>query len=998
MVPCHPFVSRPVALCLAILASGALAEALPQKPTAALFLDDLPHFNHALARHIGSQVATSGYDVQPIGCRVLTNESLLDASRFDLLVLVGARSLPASSIGPVERYLNAGGDLLALGLPGWDSPLHQAGGRWITAAEYDRVTRAQPATHLIPQFTNTPISRWTRSAGDVSGKAQYSFGAVDGRFCLHAAVERLSGWDTLATPPLASPFPPGQTLTCFRARGGPATRQIALEWRQDDSSRWIAVVNLTTNWTSCSLAPEAFKPWPVPTSTTNRFDPRRASVFVVGLALSHNALEGARHDFWFADFGTAAHPLGDLLPPAAPHVPRLESLAPSHQCFSVTTPVVVRPDHQQTDFAPPARPPEALVIHDPADLRAFHPRPRGIGFNQDRPFRWEPLLGAYDAKTGDYRGAVSVLIAHFDGPCRGGVWNLYTPDDDAFYRSPATSNCLARALTRMKQGVFLREAGAEHFTLFPDQLFRVGARVVNLDREAISNLNVEIQFLDPESRGQRTVLEGKVSLRPGESKALEQDGLALSHDEETVATSLTLRGQILDRLRHDIATWRPKAQPRFIEATNGGFRLAGKPWKAHGVNYMPSTGIGVSSARFFEHWLAPGSYDPVVIERDLRRIKGLGLNAVSVFIYHESIRAQNLLDFLRRCDRLGLRVNQSLRPGTPMNFRWNEMKELIERYRLAEQDVIFAYDLAWEPSHNDQAHQERAYTALWNEWVLKKHGTISSAEKRWNCGVPRTAPGEPQIRVPTMAQLTSQGDWTPFAADYRLFLDDLLRERYDAARQLVRSTDPHHPVSFRMTCAGDPTYNWEGALQYDFHGLAGGVDIWEPEAYGRIGDWQRVKPGQFTAAYARLCDPSKPLLWAEMGYSVWDNTRMAPDPEKLAFEARYYSDFYRMMKESGADGVFFWWYPGGFRMGENSDFGIINPDGTDRPVTIIIRREGHRFLAAPKPPPPNYWIAIDRDRDPRGLYGIYEAVKDEFWQAIERGNRPGLKWAKTPGP
>ena len=40
---------------------------------------------------------------------------------------------------------------------------------------------------------------------------------------------------------------------------------------------------------------------------------------------------------------------------------------------------------------------------------------------------------------------------------------------------------------------------------------------------------------------------------------------------------------------------------------------------------------------------------------------------------------------------------------------------------------------------------------------------------------------------------------------------------------------------------------------------------------------------------------------------------------------------YRMFIESGADGVFFWWYPGGFRLGENSDFGIINPDGTTDP-------------------------------------------------------------------
>jgi hypothetical protein len=60
------------------------------------------------------------------------------------------------------------------------------------------------------------------------------------------------------------------------------------------------------------------------------------------------------------------------------------------------------------------------------------------------------------------------------------------------------------------------------------------------------------------------------------------------------------------------------------------------------------------------------------------------------------------------------------------------------------------------------------------------------------------------------------------------------------------------------------------------------------EAYGRIGDWDRVKAGRFTADYARLCDPEKPVVWAEMGYDVWDRTPMAPSPGKLAFAARYF--------------------------------------------------------------------------------------------------------------
>lgn len=88
---------------------------------------------------------------------------------------------------------------------------------------------------------------------------------------------------------------------------------------------------------------------------------------------------------------------------------------------------------------------------------------------------------------------------------------------------------------------------------------------------------------------------------------------------------------------------------------------------------------------------------------------------------------------------------------------------------------------------------------------------------------------------------------------------------------------------------------------------------------------------------------------------------------------------------------------GGYRLNEQSDYGIISPDGTDRPVTRVIREWGPKFLAAPKPPPPTVWIAVDRDRDARGLPGLYEAVKGEYWQAVEQGRGVGLKWGRVPG-
>ena len=979
--------------------TNALAATGPEPSRAAVFSDRLPGFDETLARDLGGQVQAAGYVTEFIGSTVLTNPALLAASRYDLLVLPGARSLPTAAAPAIKGYLQQGGDLLALGLPAWQTPLYQAKGKWVSRESYEEEVARQRSQHLIEGFEQADLGRWSRHVGDPSARAEYELAAGDHGKALHVKIGHLGGWETLGSPPLVRPFPPGHTLTCFRAKGTAGTRQLALEWKEENGSRWIATVDLAPGWKDYTLLPDRFKAWPVPEPGEKRglFRPDQAVSCCVGLAMSHTALEGDQHEYWFDELGTAPNPFDDFVPPAEPHVPALESISPGYQCFPITTPVVVRADHQKVAWAEWERMGSGSERQDALSCFGLQPRARGVGFNQERAFRWEPLLAAYDASTRDYRGALAALVVNVEPPFRGSVWAAFTPGEADFYRRPVVTNCLHQVLSRMKRGIFLSEGGSEFFTVFAGQQFKVGARVVNFGKETVSNLQVSVKLLGANGSPRRTVLDGALALAPGETKTAEQAGVTRNTSEAGVAVMLTLAGAPMDGLRHELAEWKPKAKPAFIESRDGGFWLRGKPWKAHGVNYMPSSGIGLANGNYFEAWLGRGAYDPEVIERDLRRVKAMHLNAVSVFVHYESLQAQHLLDLLRRCEALGLHVNQSLRPGTPMDFRWREMKELIEFFRLAQNDTVFAYDLAWEPSHGNHAQQESAYAQLWTNWVLKRYGTVAAAEKVWGSPIPHSALPTPHLEVPPMTQLLRDGEWRKLAADYRLFLDELLREKYSAARALVKSIDPHHAVSFRMSCAGDPTYSWDAALAYDFYGLVDAVDVWEPEAYGRIGDWERVRAGEFTAAYGRLCDARKPLMWAEMGYTVWDPTRMAPDPVKLDFEGHYYADFYRMITESGADGIFFWWYPGGFRLGENSDFGIINPDGTDRPVTKVIRSEGLKFLNARKPSQPDYWITVNRDRDARGLFGMYEAVQADFWKALSDHHRPALKWETQPG-
>ncbi len=434
----------------------------------------------------------AGYATEFVDTTVLTNQTALTVKRYDLLVLPGARSLPLATGPAIQSYLREGGDLLALGLPAWQSPAFRVKGQWMSRQTYEERIAAQRPQHIVEDFDHADLSRWTRSVGAPDAQAVYELAYMGHGKALHVKIAHLGGWDTLASPALSHPFPAGQTLTCFRAKGGPHTRQLALEWREDNGSRWIATVDLTTEWKDYTLLPDRFKAWPVPGpgEKRGRFEPQHAVLCCVGLAMSHTALEGDKHEYWFDDLGTAPNPFGDERPPEEPQVPVLESVSPSYQCFPITTPVVVRADDEKVALEPWEQGPEKGGRRDALPYYGLNPRARGVGFEQGRPYRWEPLLGAYDAVGGEYRGALGALVVNVEPPYRGSVWAVFTPAEASFYREPVVTNCLRQTLARMRRGVFLSEGGSEFFTVFAGQHFSAGARVVNFGRETVSNVRV----------------------------------------------------------------------------------------------------------------------------------------------------------------------------------------------------------------------------------------------------------------------------------------------------------------------------------------------------------------------------------------------------------------------------------------------------------------------------------------------------------------------------
>lgn len=976
-------------LSVLLLASGAVET---RGATAAVLCSKLPGWNSTLAAALSAELNTVGYSVTEIGFSDLCDVSALTPERFNLLVVPDAGLLPVRAVAGIEGYLKAGGDIIALNAPMWRQALIEAGGQWITSEQYQREMAGTLPDFVVFDFAASGAGGWQRGCYDDTVKSTWQTakeGPAPGQSSLHVSVPKLVYYDTLYQDTAPNPFAGENTLTVFSARGGPNTTQLALEWQERDGSRWIAVVALSTEWRQYILQPGDFRFWKSVESrgfSGDRFKPENAVRFSVGLAVSHTTGIGpGPHEYWVGPIGTAriTPEISEVLQTV--ELPHLDTLSPGYKLFDCrdVASIQVRPD--QAIVTP-------VDLAMPDTVRSVQPRPTGGGFNKGRAWRWIPLIEARSA-NGDWRGVPAAMTVHADGPSKGGVWASFGIGDPEWYNSPAALTLIGQIARRMRDPVFLLDGGADFYTYFERQEIKLGANVVNVGSESVQ-LEARITCSRADNQTPARGVDYPVRVEPGSVQSV-SGTWALDRWPECgyiVTCELLRDGGVVDRVAHDINVWKPKGKKSFVVIKDGEFRLDGKRWRPHGVNYMPSSGIGTEDGLYFEHWIGARAYHPEVIQRDLEHIKDLGFNSVSIFIYSESVEAQNLLDILRRLDRLGLKANLSLRPGTPMNFLWPEMKKIIEYYRLWDNDTVFAYDLAWEPMF--LAHEDRKiWDREWEDWVVERYGSIENAEREWGFAAPRDDGGN--VTNPAAHQIDADGEWRVMVAAYRRFLDTLLYKKYGEARRLVRTLDPNHLVSFRMAEAGNPTFRWSGRIPYDFPYLAAAVDFLGPEAYGRVGDWEHVKPGWFLREYARWADPGRPVVWTEAGFNTWDKSRMANSPERLKYVADFYRQFYKLLIESAADGVFFWWYPGGFRVGENSDYGIIEPDGTDREVTSVIREFGPRFLNGPSIKPVNYWITIDRDAHTNGVTGIYDRVQAEFWNAVESGKVPGLRTEGT---
>jgi len=606
-----------------------------------------------------------------------------------------------------------------------------------------------------------------------------------------------------------------------------------------------------------------------------------------------------------------------------------------------------------------------------SDLFSVHPRPQGTGYGKNRVFRFVPLIEVFNDK-GFRSGFLAWMYINPSGSIVAG----FGANSTEFYDDAGLAAVLDTARTMLLDCLLL-EGGTDEYIYAENETIKTGAL---LNCKQPKDFAIDI---------------------------------ALTPTEKPTNVTVTLKqnGKTVDKISHAIEYRSPKplAERKYITINNGEFIRGGEIVRFFGVNYMPTSGIGVNpehTARILFHYLGRTAYDPDVIYKDLVQVKDVGFNAISVFIDDISIVGNNLLHLVQTCKKMGIYVDLALRfIADPMDFNKQRVTEAFHRLHLAELDNIIAHDIAWE---RDMGSYEgsfgnpkgrKAYDAEWAKWVINNYGSIDNAEQEWGYPMPM---GNYLPAGVTGEMLQENGNHSKIVAAYRRFADDFISLKYSQACEFFRQLDPHHLISMRSGAfAGVPLIN-PSTMGYDFKALAAGLDFLSPESYMicRMSAYDEgpVKQGIFTNLYARYAKPNAPVVWKECGWATWGEEGYywycGPTCEFSNFDktskseknqADVFEELLDMMIAGDARGVYWWFWAGGYRTDEKSDFGVINPDGSDRLATPILREYSQKFLNKTVLPKANHFIEVDRDAHADSIRGIYNAVQAEMFEAMAEG-------------
>jgi len=946
---------------------------------------------------VRSALLGAGYNVKVYDFDTPPAE-VFNATKADLVILCGASSVPTGTPSAAGKYLEQGGKILALGGPVFENILYKIGDRLITRSEYlaDYASKVEDKSLLIDFSEKNAVRMLRRTTNDFNSPQVVELGDF-GRgndTTLKVFVENLTSWDLVNAN---CKVPSHHDAVAFWAKGDSVTPGLYIEFTENDGSRWYTTVELTDEWQYYVVPESKFKIWDSPFREGTSFDLSNAVQCGAGFAMSGQVISTGPHTFYLDDLATIKNTFTEL---AADSEVAIDGFSPLYELYPITNGAAVKAHENQIYVA------DADFVL-PEKMFSCSPGRQAIGFDTGRVSRFIPLLEVTDEK-GLHAGFLAWVYrftstTDINGAREGSAAGVISTDDPAFYNEAGLSAMLGAVKALLAES-YIVEGGTDEFIYIkPDGQSITYGIVAAVADEANSELRVTLysgtkeaaRLSVPASDAKDNNTYRKSGYYSAKSSVSSADV-----DVDRAVAELYVGGECVDRIEHSVKIWSPKleGERRYVYTENGAFMRDGKVLNLFGVNYMPSYDIAEPNGSLFEHYVSKASYDPTVVYSDLLRIKDIGMNAVSVFVYYETIKkSNNILHLIDMCESLGLYVDLSIRPHAyPMDFREDEVETLIEKCHFPEIDNIIAYDIAWEPLIRSYDHIRYKWDGEWMKWINEQYGSIDAALEAWKCGpVQRNESGNIVV-TDEMLDGKAPQNYNLMVAAYRRFMDDYVSKVFAEKVGFIRELDPYHLVSFRMSNAGSAVaVDWSG---YDFQSLAPTLDFMAPEGYALRSSSDSCLQLVFAAAYARYTKPGAPVMLKEYGKHVWSGSNFRNNTLQFEEQRKYFEFVLDKAYAAHISALFCWFYPGGYRINENSDYGIINPDGSDRPVTKLLREYAPKFLALSTPPSEGEVIVAERSDYPNGITGMFNAVFDKLDAAVKAGKHVILADKKGTTP
>ncbi len=942
---------------------------------------------------------------------------LFTTEKYELIVILQADTAPVRAAELTDAYLKQGGKIIALGAPVFEKETYtftpmgsarhtdRSREKLLTALDHglfhmDTVLSFEDASVLdrFVKDTSNPDSK------EHIGNASLSIVEENGKKCLKWQSPDFYINENFEIP---ITLPRQSDALTFYTKAKDTTRTVTLTLVQTDGFFFKTTFLPGTEWNRKLLTAKdfrlagGFKRGMRPTSIPKlSFD--KVCALRIGHAVSHAYSCAGEQYFYIDEIAAARIPFADR-----PHTV-IPGMYPAYKYYPVTNAVRLVGDKNQGILS------EGEKFLLPKKLASASIYSVASGLDKGRRYRFIPIIEAID-RRGLHCGYAAHMLQFYNylpdedpGSFRrtgikdydGGMLCVFTPTDNRFY-CQGGCKAVCDAASFMLRPIHLLEGGSAEYAYFSDDTAsKAGAYVVvadGTDPALLRNTTLHISGCGLDYSAAVDTLpevlhnqKGKFTLRKLELPFDARDGM--------LTVSLSDAGKTFDRIGCEVLTYteKPQNERRFAkvaEDASAEIEIGGNITRFYGVNYMPSGCIANEDGEYHEFYFSRMAYDPNIIRTDLERIADIGMNAVSVFLYHRDYKNNNnLLHFIALCQKYGIYIDLGLRPRvTPFQFDETECKELITTLRLQDCDTIVGYDISWERYNGtyDGSYGNyfgrKSYDPAWRDYLIDHYQSFEAAEAAFGEPLPRNEAGE--VIGVSDAMLRQNEAHRILIAVYRKFVDEHVRKAHDKAASILKKYDPNHIITARTGDASTIPLVDPGIYGYDYRCLAPGIDFYSPESYALSEDHEILRQILFTNEYTRFYNPNAVVQWKEFGKSIWCGSNFTDNRIGKEIQANFYRKFFDMLLLGHTGGVYAWWWAGGYRIGENSDFGVINPDGSDREVTGVLREYAPKFLMAPLLRPIEGRVAVDRSAHPTGLKGYYRAIEQPFFAGWEQGKR-----------